>query len=186
MRDCISFTFEDALVFAGMFFTLLRHADRVKLACQSLIVNDLGLVMANDEGAYPNGTYPVFKLLSDCARGMVYEARSTGDTLHTETMGNQPALDVLTVKGEDGVLRVFAINRTPEEAAWTVHAAGLAPPQTPRPPRKCSAPRWTHATRWTRRIPSPCRDAEAPAWDGATLTGRVAPYSLTMWTVTDN
>ena len=30
------------------------------------------------------------------------------------------------------------------------------------------------------------QDAEAPAWDGATLTGRVAPYSLTMWTVTDN
>ena len=185
MRDCISFTFEDALVFAGMFFTLLRHADRVKLACQSLIVNDLGLVMANDEGAYPNGTYPVFKLLSDCARGMVYEARSTGDTLHTETMGDQPALDVLTVKGEDGVLRVFAINRTPEEAAWTVHAAGLAAANA------ATAAQMLHAPLDARNsLDAPntiaLQDAEAPAWDGATLTGRVAPYSLTMWTVTDN
>ena len=185
MRDCISFTFEDALVFAGMFFTLLRHADRVKLACQSLIVNDLGLVMANDEGAYPNGTYPVFKLLSACARGMVYEARSTGDTLHTETMGDQPALDVLTVKGEDGVLRVFAINRTPEEAAWTVHAAGLAAANA------ATAAQMLHAPLDARNsLDAPntiaLQDAEAPAWDGATLTGRVAPYSLTMWTVTDN
>ena len=116
---------------------------------------------------------------------MVYEARSTGDTLHTETMGDQPALDVLTVKGEDGVLRVFAINRTPEEAAWTVHAAGLAAANAATTAQMLHAPL---DARNSLDAPNTIalQDAEAPAWDGATLTGRVAPYSLTMWTVTDN
>ena len=180
MRDCISFTFEDVMVFAGMFLALLRHADRVKIACQALIVNDLGLVLADDRGAYPNGTYAVFKLLSDCARGTVYACAGSGDTLSTEKLGNQPVLDTLAVRNADGTLRFFAINRSEHEVRWQVNAAGMAAPGA-----QVSAAQLCEALDTRNSLETPdaiaLKDAPAPSWGGGTLSGAVAPYSITMW-----
>lgn len=182
MRDCVSFTFEDALVFAGMFFTLVRHADRVKIACQALIVNDLGLVLADDRGAYPNGIYPVFKLMSDCARGTVYTCANSGQTLSTERMGDQPVLDTLAVRNDNGVMRVFAINRSDGPVCWQVNAAGVAAPEA-----EVSARQLCEALETRNSLGHPdaisLKAASAPQWNGSTLTGTVAPYSITMWTL---
>ncbi len=182
MRDYISFTFEDALVFAGMFFALIRHADRVKVACQALIVNDLGLVLANDEGAYPNSTYAVFKLMSDCARGTVFTARSQGDTLSTRTMGEQPVLDVLVVRGDDGMLRMFAINRTEDTVEWTVSLPGLIEEGMQPTAQMLHAPL---DARNSLAVPDriSLQPAECPVIKGSELSGHAVPYSLTMWTL---
>ena len=182
MRDCISFTFEDVMVFAGMFLALLRHADRVKIACQALIVNDLGLVLADDRGAYPNGTYAVFKLLSDCARGTVYTCAGSGDTLATEKLGEQPVLDTLAVRNADGALRFFAINRSEHEVHWQVNAAGMAAQDA-----KASAAQLCEALDTRNSLETPnaisLKEAPAPVWNSGTLSGVVAPYSVTMWTL---
>ena len=180
MRDCISFTMEDVLVFAGMFLALLNHADRVKVACQALIVNDLGLVLADDRGAYPNGTYSVFKLLSDHARGTVLARRNTGDTVETLKFGDQPVLDTLVVRKDDGTIRAFAVNRSSDPVQWEVDCPGLI--REPADPQA-----WhIHApldARNSLEVPDriTAEKTESPTWRNGILSGNVEPYSLTMW-----
>ena len=181
MRDCISFTFEDALVFAGMMLSLLRHADRVAIACQALLVNDLGMVLCDGRGAWPNSTYPVFQLLSEYGRGTVLETRGTGDMLDTEAYGSQPALDVYAVRSEEEV-RFFAVNRMPEKVRWTIHTSGFSEFNGEIQAMEIHAPlevRNSLEKQDAVRVMS----AEVPMRHGETLEGEVKPYSLTLWRI---
>ena len=44
------YTFEDALLVGEMLITLLRHADRVKIACLAQLVNVIAPIMADENG----------------------------------------------------------------------------------------------------------------------------------------
>ena len=46
------YNFEDALLVAGMMITMLRHADRVKVACLAQLVNVIAPIMTSDSGAW--------------------------------------------------------------------------------------------------------------------------------------
>lgn len=181
MRDCISFTFEDVLVNAGMFFALLRHADRVKIACQSLLVNDLGLVLADDRGAYPNGIYPVFMALSRYARGTVMKTVDFGFCISTDSFDRQSALDTLVVKNDEHSFHSFAINRTGEDVVWKLDMrdAGKGYKVTARticvPLETCNSLENPSAILFQEDI--------SPVWEDGAAEGVVRAHSLTMWTI---
>lgn len=46
------YNFEDALLVGSMLITILRHADRVKIACLAQLVNVIAPIMTSDTGAW--------------------------------------------------------------------------------------------------------------------------------------
>src|SRR5690606_41492555 len=79
------YTFEDALLVGCMLITLLRHADRVKIACLAQLVNVIAPIMTKTGGpAWAQTIYYPFMHASTLGRGTsllpvvkspVYDAR---------------------------------------------------------------------------------------------------------------
>ena len=65
---------------------------------------------------------------------------------------------------------------------WQVNAAGMAAPGA-----QVSAAQLCEALDTRNSLETPdaiaLKDAPAPSWGGGTLSGAVAPYSITMWTL---
>jgi len=183
-RDCMSFTFEDTLVFAGMFLSLLRHANRVKIACQSLIVNDIGLVLADEQGAYPNGSYAIFKRLSDHARGTVLLTRADGAMVETTAFGAQPALDTLVVRNDAYTCRAFVINRSEEDVLWTLDLGDLCGKAAQTAAQSIRVPLETRNSHEDPQAIAFTADT-APEWREGKATGVVRAYSITEWSFTE-
>lgn len=120
-RDSVPYNFEDMLLSASMLMTLLRHADRVKIACQSLLVNAIGLVFARKEGAFANSIYLPFLHISENGHGTVMQIKSEGSILHSTVFGDVPALDAIVIAhpGEES-LTAFAVNRSKDTLNWTL------------------------------------------------------------------
>ena len=110
------YTFEDALVVGCLLITLLRHADRVKMACLAQLVNVIAPIMTETAGRawaqtifYPfmdASRYGRGKALSPALTSPVYES-SFGDAPYVETVG------VWNEEKEE--LTVFAVNRSLSE-----------------------------------------------------------------------
>ncbi len=99
------YTFEDSLLFGGMILALLKNADRVKIACQSLLVNVSAMIMTEKNGGiwYQPIYYP-FSHVAEYGKGVVLDGRVIE--------GEKKNLDYVAVYNElDSELVVFAINR---------------------------------------------------------------------------
>ena len=113
MIDCGEHSMEDALVFGSMMLSLLRRADRVKIACQSLLVNTGPLIVAlGDIPAFLNTIAYPFMHLSLYGRGEVLYGVSHIPTFSTDEIVDIPYIDTLAVHdGEHDRVTVFAVNR---------------------------------------------------------------------------
>jgi alpha-L-arabinofuranosidase len=107
----------DAVVTGGLLLAFLRHAGRVRIACQSLLVNVGGLIRTEPEGpAWRQGPYYPFRDAARWARGSVVHSRSTSPRYDTNAFGEVAYLDGIAVDDpETGRLSVFAVNRHPSE-----------------------------------------------------------------------
>ncbi len=122
------YNFEDALVVGCMMNSLLRHADRVKIACLAQLVNVIAPIMTrNGGGAWRQTIFWPFALASRHGRGVSLAVRTNVDSYDNEEFGRVPYLDVSAVLSEDGRgLSVFAVNRHPSETvSLDLKAAGL-------------------------------------------------------------
>ena len=112
--DCGAHSMEDALAFASMMMAILRRADRIKIACQSLLVNTGPLVVASKGGAsWRNSIFYPFMHMSLFGRGEVL--RSVVDTplYGTDEFECVPVVDDLVIYNEEnGQLSVFVVNRS--------------------------------------------------------------------------
>ena len=66
------YSFQDSLLFAEMLMTLLKNADRVKIACQSLLANISAMIMTEKGGGLwlqPN--YYPFAHMANYGKGEV-------------------------------------------------------------------------------------------------------------------
>ena len=108
---------EDALMAGLMMITLLRHADRIKIACLAQLVNVIAPIMTEkDGGAWRQTIFYPFYHASRYGRGMVL--RTAGDTPVHETSGHGAVSDVVSTavwNQEEETLTVFAVNRNLEE-----------------------------------------------------------------------
>ena len=121
------YTMRDALVFAGMFQAILRHADRVKMSCVAQLVNVIAPIMTDDDGRiFRQTTFYPFRALSRFARGgEVVDCDVNSDTA-TGTYGSYGLIDVLAVR-QNGELGVFVVNYGATEQKGTFGFEGAVP-----------------------------------------------------------
>jgi len=114
--DWVKFHMEDALVFGSAMLTILRHSDRITIACQSLLVNTIPLILTEKGGkAWRNPTYYPFEHVSRYGRGEVLRSLVDSPKYDTSSYTDVPIVDSVTVYNEENEeLTVFAINRGEE------------------------------------------------------------------------
>ena len=105
------YNFEDALLVAGMMITLLRHADRVKIACLAQLVNVIAPIMTSDTGAWKQTIYYPFAMISKYGRGTVLHT-VVDAPVYESTHGDAPYVDsVCLMDEEQDTLTIFAVNK---------------------------------------------------------------------------
>jgi alpha-N-arabinofuranosidase len=106
------YTFEDALVAGCLLITLLKHADRVKLACLAQLVNVIAPIMTENGGpAWAQTIFWPFMHASQYGRGKALNCIVDCGTYPTKAYGDVPYVEaVVTVNGDE--LTVFAVNRS--------------------------------------------------------------------------
>ncbi|HTX72648.1 MAG TPA: alpha-N-arabinofuranosidase [Rectinemataceae bacterium] len=111
------YTFDDALVVGSLLITLLRHADRVKIACMAQLVNVIAPIMTEPDGpAWRQTTFYPFLHASRYGRGISLDLRVESPSYDTKTYGSVPYLTAAAVLDEEaGELAIFAVNRSPTE-----------------------------------------------------------------------
>lgn len=110
------YNFEDALLVAGMMITMLRHADRVKVACLAQLVNVIAPIMTSDTGAWKQTIYYPFELISNYGRGTVLHTQIDAP-VYESSHGDAPYLDsVCIMNPEDETLTFFLVNKDLEDS----------------------------------------------------------------------
>ena len=120
------YTFEDALVVGCLVNSLLRHADRVKVACLAQLVNVIAPIMTDNGGsAWRQTIYWPFYYASKYGRGTSMSVKVDSSAYENETYGEVPFLDASAVLSEDGAtLSLFCVNRAKEPMELDLRAAG--------------------------------------------------------------
>ncbi|HZJ57920.1 MAG TPA: alpha-N-arabinofuranosidase [Clostridia bacterium] len=112
------YTFEDALLVGSMLITMLRHCDRVKMACMAQLVNVIAPIMTEDGGAAWRQTifYP-YMHASLYGRGVVLDPVISSPVYDTKEYSDVPCLDSTAVfNEEEEELTIFAVNRGMEDS----------------------------------------------------------------------
>ena len=105
-------TMADALVVGCLLITLLRHADRVKVACLAQLVNVIPPMRTLDGGpAWRQPSFFPFMHAARWGRGTVLRIEPDAPAYDVPDEGPVPALEATAVLG-DGELTLFAVNRT--------------------------------------------------------------------------
>jgi len=113
-----TYTFEDALVVGTLLITLVRHADRVKMACLAQLVNVIAPIMTETGGGSWKQTifYP-FADMSRFGRGVVLNTPISSPVYDCQDFTDVPYLESVTVWNEaEAEVTIFAVNRHLEEA----------------------------------------------------------------------
>jgi alpha-N-arabinofuranosidase len=107
----------DAVVVGNLLISLLRHADRVRMACQAQLVNAIGLIRSEPGGpAWRQTIFHPFALTSKYGRGTVLRTPVAAPEYDTPAYGAVPRADAVAVlSGADDELTVFAVNRDQRE-----------------------------------------------------------------------
>lgn len=106
------YNFEDALLTGSMLITLLRNADRVKIACLAQLVNVIAPIMTRTGGgvwAQPN--YYPYMQVSKYGRGTSLRAVVESPTYDCADYENVPLIDATATMDDDGIVNVFCVNR---------------------------------------------------------------------------
>ena len=106
------YNLEDALLVGGIINTLLRNADRVKLACLAQLVNVIAPIMTNANGLYRQTIYYPYSWALQMARGSVLSLLLESPVYEASGIGDVPYLDVTgTFSKENGTVTLFILNR---------------------------------------------------------------------------
>jgi alpha-N-arabinofuranosidase len=112
------YTLADALVVGGLLISLLKHADRVKIACQAQLVNVIALIMTEPGGpAWRQSIFYPFLHASRFGRGTVLRVQPEAPQHDTVLHGPVPVMDAVATLDEagGGALTIFAVNRDRRE-----------------------------------------------------------------------
>jgi alpha-N-arabinofuranosidase len=104
----------DAAVVGSLLITLLRHADRVGIACQAQLVNVIAPIRTEPDGpAWRQTIFHPFAQAAALARGDVLRVEPRVECYDAGDLGDVPLLDVAATHDEEsGALTVFAVNRS--------------------------------------------------------------------------
>ena len=106
------YNFEDALLVGSMLLTLIRNADRVKIACLAQLVNVIAPIMTrNGGGCWAQTTYYPFQHASQYGRGTALKAIVQSPVYDCADYENVPVIDTAATLADDGSVTVFCVNR---------------------------------------------------------------------------
>lgn len=111
------YNFEDALMVGLMLITLLKHADRVKVACLAQLVNVIAPIMTEtDGGAWRQTIYYPFLHASRYGRGTALQPVLKSPVHETANHGSITDVEAVAVLQEENEeLTIFAVNRNLRE-----------------------------------------------------------------------
>jgi alpha-N-arabinofuranosidase len=111
------YNLEDALLVGGIINTLLRNADRIKIACLAQLVNVIAPLVTNANGLLRQTIYYPYSWALQFARGSVLNVLLESPTYEASGLGQVPYLDVAaTLDSQAGKVSMFILNRDLEKA----------------------------------------------------------------------
>lgn len=108
------YTFEDALLVGSLLITLLKHSDRVKMACMAQLVNVIAPIMTEKGGSAWRQTifYP-YMHASVYGRGIALKPIVSSPLYDSKDFTDVPMLDCAVVyRKESDELTLFAVNKS--------------------------------------------------------------------------
>ncbi len=106
------YNLEDALLVGGILNSLMRNADRIKIACLAQLVNVIAPLSTNANGVLRQTIFYPYSWALQWARGTVLNLLVESPTYEVAGMGQVPYLDVAGILNpEDGKLSMFLLNR---------------------------------------------------------------------------
>lgn len=113
------YNFADALVVGTMMNAILRHADRIKIACLAQLVNVIAPIMTENGGrAWKQTIFYPFYFASRYGRGHSLQTITDTSKYDTKWYTDVPDVDMAAVLSENGgELTVFAVNRSLSDKA---------------------------------------------------------------------
>lgn len=111
------YNFEDALLVGGMLITMLKHADRLKIACLAQLVNVIAPIMTEQNGsAWKQTIYYPFMHASVYGRGIALHPIVSSPKYDSKDFTDVPVLESMAVYNEEqDQLTIFALNREVRE-----------------------------------------------------------------------
>ncbi|MEI6034371.1 MAG: alpha-N-arabinofuranosidase [Verrucomicrobiae bacterium] len=108
-----TYTMAEAVIFGSLIISLIRNADRVRIANLAQLVNVIAPIMTAPGGpAWRQAIFFPFLHASKWGRGEVVFSRLESPTYPTKEFGEVPYLDAVAVRDlVSGVVTVFAISR---------------------------------------------------------------------------
>lgn len=109
------YTFEDALLVGLMLITLIRHADRVKMACLAQLVNVIAPIMTEPDGgvSWRQTIFYPFLHASRYGRGIALQPIISTPKIVTPTHGEMTAVEAVAVYDDaEDVVTLFCVNRS--------------------------------------------------------------------------
>lgn len=114
------YTAEDAVVVGNLLISLLRHSDRVTVACQAQLVNVIAPIrVESGHPAWRQTIFHPFALTARYARGNVLRVEAHSDTmLDSPSRGDVRPVDMVATSDPDlGSITIFAVNRSTTDSA---------------------------------------------------------------------
>ena len=110
------YNFEDALLVGAILITLMRNADRVKIACMAQLVNVIAPIMTRTGGGVWAQTifYPLMHA-STLGRGTALRPVIESPTYACKDFDQVPLIDAAATLRDDGGVTIFAVNRSMSE-----------------------------------------------------------------------
>lgn len=106
------YNLEDALLVGGLVNSLLRNADRVKIACLAQLVNVIAPIMTNANGLFQQTIYYPYSWALQFARGTVLNLLVESSTYEVQGMDQVAHVDVAgSLDHGSGKLSMFILNR---------------------------------------------------------------------------
>jgi alpha-L-arabinofuranosidase len=110
------YNLEDALLVGGFVNSLLRRADRVRVACLAQLVNVIAPITTNKDGFFRQTIYFPYLWALQCARGEVLDLAIESATYDVQGAGPVPYIDVAGTRDKNsGQLTLFILNRDLEK-----------------------------------------------------------------------
>ena len=110
------YDFQDALLVGSMLITMLRHADRVKIACLAQLVNVIAPIMTSDTAAWRQTTYYPYWLTGKYGRGIALQTLVEAPTFESKRFGQVSSVDSVAVYNDEAdEVVLFAVNKDLEE-----------------------------------------------------------------------
>ena len=99
----------DAALFGSILITFINKCDRVKIACQSIVISSV--VGVDADGAFRQTTFYPFCQAATYANGLALRPALESPTKMTDGYGEQPFIQAAGVYDEkEGIVTVFAVN----------------------------------------------------------------------------